>query len=193
MSSRSLNVFLLTMINLATILSIRNWPLTAEYGLASIFFLLLSLLVFFLPTAFISAELATGWPERGGIFVWVREAFGNKAAFLAVWLLWVENVVWYPTILSFVAGSIAFAFDPGLASNRLYTFGVILVIFWGMTLLNLLGMKISGWISSLGVILGTLLPGILIISLGSIWYFGNNHLAITFSWEAFFPTFTHFG
>ena len=80
------------MINVATILSIRNWPVSAEYGLSSVVFLLLALLFFFIPAALVSAELATGWPQAGGVFVWVKEALGPRLGFLAIWLLWIENV-----------------------------------------------------------------------------------------------------
>lgn len=188
---RTLNVFLLTMISIATILSVRNWPLTAEYGFSSVFFLLLAMILFFIPVSLVSAELATGWPEKGGIFAWVKEAFGHKMGFLAIWLLWVENVVWYPTILSFVAGSIAYAFSPKLANNAFYTYIVILVSFLLSTALNLRGMKVSGWISSFGVIFGTFLPGLLIIVLGFIWFFSGKPLQINISWDSFFPHFTN--
>lgn len=188
---RVLNVFLLTMISIATILSVRNWPVTAEYGFSSIFFLILAMILFFVPVSLVAAELATGWPEKGGIFAWVKEAFGHKMGFLAVWLLWVENVVWYPTILSFVAGSIAFAFSPSLANHKLYTYFVIIFSFVLSTLINLRGMKVSGWISSIGVIFGTFLPGLLIIGLGFTWFISGKPLQISLSWDAFFPSLDH--
>ncbi|MBM3202061.1 MAG: amino acid permease [Chlamydiae bacterium] len=189
--AKTLNVFLLTMISIATILSVRNWPLTAEYGLSSIFFLLLAVITFFIPVSLVAAELATGWPEKGGIFAWVKEAFGHKLGFLAVWLLWVENIVWYPTILSFMAGSIAYAFNKQLATNKFYTYFVILGTFVLSTLLNLRGMKVSGWISSFGVILGTFVPGLLIIVLGMVWFFSGHPIEITFSWSSFIPQLNH--
>lgn len=169
---RVLNVFLLSMINVAAILSIKNWPLTAGYGIYSIYFYLFAALFFFIPVSLVSAELATGWPQRGGIFVWVKEALGDRWAFLAIWLLWVENVVYYPTVLTFISATVAYAIYPPLANSPLYTFCIILTVFWGATLINLKGMKTSGWISSLGVILGTFIPGILIIGLGAFWIFG---------------------
>ncbi len=88
--SKKISVFILTMINIATILSIRNWPISAQYGLSSIVFLTLALLFFFIPAALVSAELATAWPQKGGIFVWVKEALGHRLGFLAVWLLWLD-------------------------------------------------------------------------------------------------------
>ena len=186
-SSRTLNIFFLAMINVAAICSIKNWPLTAEYGFSSLFYFIVSSLLFFIPVSLVSAELTTGWPERGGVYVWVKEAFGHRMGFLAVWLLWIENVVWYPTILSFIAGTVAFSFNPALANNTLYMFCVIFGAFWGATLVNLLGMKTSGWISTLGVILGTIIPGIVIITLGVIWILAGNPLHITFGWDHFFP------
>ena len=61
MEKKSLNTFLLIGIFVSTILSIRNWPVSAEYGLSSLFFITLAALFFLIPVAVISAELATGW------------------------------------------------------------------------------------------------------------------------------------
>lgn len=184
---RTITVFTLAMINVAAIGSVKNWPVTAEYGLSAIFYLILAALLFFLPVSLVSAELATGWPEDGGIFVWVKEAFGHRTGFLAIWLLWTENVIWYPTVLSFFAATVAYLFDPSLASNTTYMLSVILIAFWIATLVNLFGMKISSWISSIGVILGTFLPGSLIILLGLVWYFSGEPLQITFEWKSLLP------
>lgn len=184
---RVLSIFTLAMINLAAVLSIKNWPITAEYGLSSITYYVIAALFFFLPVSFVSAELATGWPERGGVFVWVKEALGHKAGFLAIWLLWIENVIALPTTLSFIAGSLAFAFMPSLANNALYTFAIVVVVFWSISLVNFLGMKASGLISSASVILGTILPGIFIIGIGLLWFFGGNVSHIEFSMKGLIP------
>lgn len=190
--TRKINVFILTMINIATILSIRNWPTSAQYGLSSVVFLLLALFFFFIPAALVSAELATGWPQKGGVFVWVKEALGHRSGFLAVWLLWLENVVWYPTILSFVAATIAYIINPALSHNKWFTFTIIIGIFWLITLVNLKGIKVSGWISSIAATFGTLLPGALIILLGVAWIALDYPSNITFSLEALKPNLTSF-
>lgn len=191
-TARKLNVFLLTMINIAVILSIRNLPAMAEYGFSSISYLILVLLCFFIPISLVSAELATGWPKKGGIYVWVKEALGPKIGFLAICLYWIENVLWYPTILSFMAGVVAYAFSPALASNAWYQFFAILTTYWFLTYLNLKGTKFSGWISTFCVITGTLLPGIVLIILGLTWIAMGNPSNISFSWEALTPRLTSF-
>lgn len=187
---RCISVFALAMINLAAIGSVKNWPITAEYGLASIFYLLLAALVFFIPLSLVSAELATGFPKAGGVFVWVQEAFGTRAGFLAIWLQWIENVIWYPTILSFIAATLAYLFDPELSSSTTYTLSVVLISFWLATLLNLMGMQASSWISSISVIFGSFVPGFFIIALGLFWFFQGNFLQITLDWGHLVPDLT---
>ena len=187
---RFMNVFVLAMMNLAIMVSIRNLALVAEYGLGAIFLYLLIGIGFLLPTALISAELATGWAKTGGIYIWVREAFGPKWGFFAIWMQWIHSVPWYPVILSFVGANIGFLIAPSLANNKLYLMAVILVLFWLMTIINFVGLKISSWFSTFCVIAGTILPGCLIIFLGFHWYLSGNGSHINLSLDGFIPDFS---
>jgi glutamate:GABA antiporter len=186
MQKRTIGIFALAMINVAAICNIKNFPLTAEYGLASLFYFLVASLLFFIPVSIVSAELATGWPERG-VYQWVNEAMGAKMGFLAIWLQWSSNIIWYPTSLSFIAATFAYIFDPALATNKIYIFSVVITSFWVMTSLNLLGMKISGFISSFSALFGTILPGILIIILGIIWIRQDKPLQVSLNAISFIP------
>jgi amino acid transporter len=62
-----------------------------------------------------------------------------------------------------------------------------------MTLLNYLGIKTSGWFSTIGVILGTLLPGLFIIYYGITWVTEGHPVQTPISWDAFIPSFTQLG
>jgi len=192
MSTRSkiLGIFSLAMINVAAICGIRNLPVMAEYGFSSLFLILLASVIFFIPASLTCAELASGWPKVGGIFAWVKEAFGHRSGFLAIWLLWIENVIWYPTALAFIAASIAYIFDPSLSNNNLFNICMILIIFWAATWANLSGMRVSSWISEFGVIVGTLLAGLIIVILGIVWFSQGQPMQISFSWNTFLPDFT---
>jgi len=142
-TTRVLSVFSLVMITITSVDSVRNLPATALFGSSLIAFFSLAALLFLIPTAIISAELATMLPKEGGIYVWVREAFGKRFGFLAIWFQWVENIIWYPTILSFIAGTLAYLLSSTLGHNPYYITGTILVTFWGATFLNLFGMRVS--------------------------------------------------
>ncbi len=182
---------MLSMINIATVMSVKDWAVNAEYGLAAVSFIILALIFFFVPAALISAELATGWPHKGGIFAWVKEALGHRMGFLAIWLLWLQNVVWYPTMLSFTAAAIAYIFMPSLAHNPTFIFWMILSIFWGLTFINLRGMETSRWISTIGVIFGIFLPGAVIILFGFAWVSAGNIAISNFSYHDLLPKMSH--
>ncbi len=183
-----LSIFTLTMINIAAIASLRNLPLASSFGFSIIFIYAVMALIFLIPSALVSAELATTYHNTtGGVFKWVEEAFGPRAGFLAIWMQFIENVIWYPTGLSFVAATLAYLINPALASNKIYMISMILGLFWGATFINLKGMKTSGLISTFGAILGTLIPGALIISLGIIWWIMGKPLAVEMSASTFLP------
>ena len=183
----ALTVFSLTMITVGSVDSIRNLPATALFGSQLIAFFILGAVCFLIPTALVSAELASGWAKQGGIYIWVKEAFGKQVGFLAIWLQWISNVIWYPTILSFVAGSMGYLIDPSLSSNPYFLCAVIVVSFWGATWVNLLGMRSSALFSNVCAIAGLLLPMALIIGLGSVWLLGGNPTQIQFDAASMLP------
>lgn len=189
MSSKkhALTIFSLTMITVGSVDSIRNLPATALFGSQLIAFFFLGALFFLIPTALISAELASGWPKQGGIYIWVKEAFGRHIGFLAIWLQWIENVIWYPTILSFVAGTIGYLINPAMASNAHFLWLIIVLSFWGATLINMRGMSSSALFSNVCAISGLLLPMSLIIGLGAAWIVGGNPLQIQFDTPSIVP------
>ena len=112
---RSLTVFALVMITTGIITSIHGAPSMAEYGFSLVFIYLFVAIVFLMPSALISAELATGWPEDGGVYVWVKQAFGERMGFVAVWQQWIENVIWFPSILTVTIVAATYGFEIGRA------------------------------------------------------------------------------
>ncbi|MFI4937100.1 MAG: APC family permease [Candidatus Berkiellales bacterium] len=189
-SPRVLGIFTLSMISVSAIIALRNLPTLAKNGFSIVFILTLAALLFFIPVALSCAELASGWPKNGGVYAWVKEAFGDKSGALAVWLEWIESVVWLPTVLSFIASSIAYIVDPNLVSHRYFMFFAMVTILWSGTFLNFLGTKTSGWFSTLGIIAGSIIPGFAIIGLGGYWLASGQPIQIQMNSASFFPDFS---
>ncbi len=168
-SKKVLSVFSLVMINVIAVDSLRTLPLTAKLGFHLVTFYLVAAFAFFIPVALVAAELATAYPNTGGVYIWVREAFGRRTAFITIWLQWIYNVVWYPTIMAFVAATLSYLFAPELANNKLYLLITVISLFWLFTILNCFGMKVSGLVSIIGASVGTLIPMIGITILGVVW------------------------
>lgn len=177
-SKKMLSVFSLVMINVIAVDSLRTLPLSASLGLSLIGFYAIAAIAFLLPVALVAAELATAYPNTGGLYVWVREAFGKRAGFITIWLQWIYNVVWYPTIMAFIAATFSYLFDLHLANNKIYLLTTSLSLFWLFTVINCFGMRFSTWISIIGALFGTLLPMVGIIFLGIIWFFKGGAIAI---------------
>lgn len=187
---RVLGTMSLAMITMAAIVSLRNLSFMAGLGISAVFFLLFAALIFFIPSALIVAELAAAWPHPGGCYVWVKEAFGKPLAFFALWLSWMANVAWFPTILLFTATMLTYMLQP-ILPNIEFSQDIILLamlaIFWAATIVNFLGIEVSGLVSSVGVLLGTIIPGAIIILLGIWWVGADNNLHIPINMQALIP------
>ena len=185
----ALGLFALSMISVSAIIALRNLPTLAKNGTSVIFLLTLAALLFFIPIALTCAELASAWPKNGGIYAWVKEAFGESAGALAVWLEWIESVVWLPAVLSFIASGIAFVVRPELVHDRAFMLTTMLSVLWSGTLLNFLSTKTSGWVSAIGIIAGSIIPGLLIIGLGGYWLTTGQPVHIELTLDALIPDF----
>ncbi len=183
-----LKIIPLTLLITGGIDIIRNLPTSAIFGSTLIFFFLFAGFFFLIPTALVSAELSSNVNE-GGIFHWVKAAFGERTAFLAIWLQWLNNLLWFPIILSFIVGTAAYLINPVLAQNKFYLVLSILSVFWALTLVNLRGLRLSTRFSSFCAFVGVLLPILLIMGLGVIWVVQGNPLQIHLTPHNLLPNF----
>ncbi|MBP9722667.1 MAG: amino acid permease [Gammaproteobacteria bacterium] len=196
-NKKPLSFLSIILITVVSVDSIRNLPATAIFGGQIFFFFLGACILFLLPCAFISAELSAheSSSNEGGIYYWLKEAFGDQVAFIGIWFQWLENVIFYPAILSFVAGTLAYIISPSnaleLSANKNYILIVILSIFWLLTLINLYGIKLTARISNLCTIFGLLLPMSIIILLGLDWIISGNNIQIPLSISSLWPDFTN--
>lgn len=76
--SAKLSIVTLAIMNITTVVSLRGLPSEAEYGITSAFYYLFAAVFFLIPVSLVAAELATGWPQKGGVFRWISEAFGHR-------------------------------------------------------------------------------------------------------------------
>jgi amino acid transporter len=165
-----LGIFALAMINVAAVLSIRNFPSMAMFGWQCIGWYIIGTVLFLIPLSLAGAELATMLSDKGGgVYAWCKEAFGEKGGFVAIFCEWSNNLVWFPTVLAFIASTLAFALSPALGSNSIYLFVVMMIAFWGTTAIAYFGEDVSSKFQNYGVILGSIIPSVLIIGLGIWW------------------------
>ena len=193
----SITIGALAVMNIVAVVSLRGLPSEAEYGLSSVFYYVLAAVVFLVPVSLVAAELATGWPEAGGVFRWVGEAFGPRLAFLAMFMLFIEVTIWFPTVLTFGAVSLAYTgdnqnVDAQLAGNKLFVLAVVLVVYWLATFIAFRGAKAFSKVSQWGGIVGTIIPAVILIVLGFSYFFAGNTPQIQLGWGELLPDFGNF-
>jgi len=188
---KALSAFSLMMLTVGSVDSIRNLPTTALFGSQLVMFFVFGALFFLFPTALVSAELSSGLPREGGIYIWVKLAFGKRAGLFAIWLQWIGNVIWYPTLLSFLAGTFGYLIAPDYANDSMFLYVSIVSAFTLATCINFFGMRSSAWFSNFCAITGLLIPMTVIITLGVIWLINGHPSQIHFSLHDFFPDIHH--
>ena len=140
--------------------------IAAALGAVSLVFWFLGAIFFLLPFALIVIELATKYPEEGGMYVWVKKQLGNGPSFVVAWCYWVNNFFFYPAILTFFATSLTYAFGrPDLAKNEIFITCTVIIAFWAIIGLTLSGIKASRIAGSFGGITASLVF-IILIGLG---------------------------
>jgi glutamate:GABA antiporter len=179
----------LALMTTSSVASLRSAPTMAVYGLACVFLYIVPAIVFLLPQSLVAAELASGW--SGGVFRWVSEGLSPRWGMLAVWCQFAMTIFYYPTLLGFVASTLAYVINPDLASNGVYTGVVIVVVFWTAVLVSSHGgVGVVAKLASNGLVIGTLIPGALLVILGVVFLVQGNASAAPMNASHLLPEWT---
>src|SRR4051794_19800827 len=175
----------LALMTTSSVASLRPAPTMAVYGLASVFLYLVPAVVFLLPTSLVSAELASGWD--GGVYNWVSLGISKPMGFLAVWCQFAMTIFYYPSLLGFVASTLAYVINPALATSGVWTACVIVVVYWSGVWVSSRGTKGVAGLASGGLIIGTLIPGVVLVLLGVVFLGQGNPSAASMTTSHLLP------
>ena len=189
--------------NITAIVGLRWLTTASAFGPASLLLWLLAMVTFFLPSAAAVRELADQDPGEGGIYRWVRTAFGPRHGFTAGWGYWVNNLVYFPSLLLTTAAIAAYAGGTRfvhLEESKLFVAVFSLGILWIALGMNLVGLRVGKWVQNLGAY-GTWVPALIFVLLaawslatfGSATSFAPAHLLprdFDYSLVSFFATMT---
>ena len=165
----------LAFITVGSVGNLGSTPPLAVLGLASISLYVLPAVLFLLPVSLVAAELASGWP--GGVYKWVEQGISAPMGLLAVWCEFAQTIFFYPALLAYIADTLAYVIDPRLSGNGVYTAVIIIVLFWAGVPVTSRGSILVAALSSRGTVIGTLIPGAIIVALGVAYLLQGNHSA----------------
>lgn len=174
----------MTLFTVCAILVIDQLAASASIGVQSIFWWIFTLVLFFIPYGLITSELGSTYPEEGGIYAWVRRAFGPLWAGRTAWLWWVNVAFWMPSVYILFAGVLAelVAPDMSLWTKILIT----LALTWVTVGINILALDVGKWVPNIGAICKAVI--MLAIGFGGVAYAMSHGVANAFTIESLMPS-----
>jgi amino acid transporter len=173
----------MVLFTVSAILLLDTLAAAASIGSSSVFWWLFLGLIFFVPFAMICAEMGCTYPEQGGIYAWVRNAFGGRWGSRVSWGYWVNTTVWIPAIFILFAGVLRQLFFPDLSMAGQIAIGIVLL--WVAVGLNAVTLDIGKWIPNLGAILKIVV--FVAVIAGAILYTQDHGMANAITLESLKP------
>jgi len=174
---RELRLWHLVLFNISAVAGVRWLAAAAHTGPGSLSLWLLAAVAFFLPSALVVSTLSARFPEEGGFYVWTKKAFGDWHGFLAAWVYFVSNILYFPTLLlsgvamaSYMFGQTGVKYSENPAYAIPVTVAGLLLAFF----VNLIGLRFGKWPGLLGGVTSYLVAGLLCaFGLLVAWRFGS--------------------
>ena len=156
--------------NIVAVVGMRWIARGARTGPPSVTLWILAWAAFFVPLALAVSALARKYPEQGGVYAWVRRAFGGGHGFICGWCLWVNNMFYFPSLLLF--GAANFAAIGGerwqaMGASRWYSVLFVLAAIWIAAGINIVGLRWGKWLQNAGS-LGVWVPAGLLLGCGAL-------------------------
>ncbi len=115
-------------------------------GAETFTWLVFLIIVFLVPYALIFAETGSAFVGEGGVYLWVRKAFGRPAAAIASAFTWITQPVWVGGSMAFLNAEAArehlVPFEAGSAAD--YAFKILFI--WLTVLAAVLSLRRAKWI-----------------------------------------------
>jgi amino acid transporter len=163
---RALGLRDVVLMNIVAVVGLRWIARGARTGPPSVTLWMLAWIAFFVPLAVSVASLAKRYPDQGGVYVWVRRAFGPRHGFVCGWCLWVNNLFYFPSVLLFGAANFAAMGNwQTLGASRAYAVAFVLVGIWIAAGVNVIGLRLGKWLQNAGSF-GVWIPVGLLIGCG---------------------------
>lgn len=185
MEDKKMGITPLALFSLCAVLVVDTLTASASIGVSSIGWWLLILVVFVLPYGLITSELSSAYPGEGGIYDWVKKAFGSNWAIRTTWFYWINVGLWMPAVYILFAGMFAELFAPDLPLSAQIL--ICIALTWGTVWICNISADIGVMITNFCAILKVII--ISVLGVGGFIYAANNGVANEFSFQAILPSF----
>ena len=176
----------LVLFSFCAIFGVEAIATAAAIGPSAISWWLIFIVCYFLPSGLISAELGSTYPEQGGIYAWVKRAFGKRWAARTIWYYWLSLPIWIPAIYIAFAEILGHMFFPGLKLWDQVLIAIVMI--WVTTVVNICSLESSKWVTNLGSI-SKLLIAIGMVLAAGMFFLKHGHMANEINLVNILPSF----
>jgi amino acid transporter len=150
---------------ICTIVGVDTIATVAQGGGESFTWMMVFAVIFFVPQAFLFAELGAAFPQEGGPYYWTRLAFGHLAGAVNNFLYWITNPVWIGGTLAISCiGAVEVFFNNGNALPTAVWYIVALVFVWASIVAAITSFSVGKWVPTAGAYARFLLLALFIIT-----------------------------
>lgn len=174
----------LALFSLCAVIVVDTLTASASIGVSSIGWWLVTLVIFVIPYGLITSELGTTYPGDGGIYDWVKKAFGYKWAVRTTWFYWINVGLWMPAVYIMFAGMFAELFFPDL--SLMAQIAICVVLTWLTIWICNVSVDVGVWVTNIGAILK--ITVISVLGFGGFIYAAKNGVANEFTIQAMMPS-----
>ena len=144
-------LFSMVLFSVSAILVADTVASSAAMGVQGLGFWIILGLLFFIPYGFVTAELGSAWPDEGGIYVWVKTAFGPGLGTVTSWMYWVNVALWAPSVFVLFIGAFEVAF--GVDVPPVWEAVIVIAMVWAIVLVGILPLEWSKFVPNLSAAL----------------------------------------
>jgi glutamate:GABA antiporter len=156
----------MTLFTVCAIIVMDTLAASAAIGPSTIAWWIITLLLFFIPYGLITAELGSTYPDQGGLYIWIKRAFGAKWAARSTWYYWINVALWMPSVYILFAGVFAQMFFPDM--SLWLQIGIGIVLTWITVLIGVMTLEMGKWVPNVGAILKAAI--MLVLGAGGVIY-----------------------
>lgn len=156
----------------------------AAIGNSQYFWWLFLILAFLLPYGLIAAELGSTYQDEGGLYDWIKRAYGPKWGARASWYYWINYPLWmaslaviFPEVISSISGS---------EISTFWATAIQLAFIWIVVFISLFRVSDSKWVLNLSAVIKVFIA-LVVGSLGLYVAFTRG-MATEFTWGSLFPS-----
>jgi len=177
-------LFSMVLFSVSAILVADTVGASAAMGVQGLGFWIILGFLFFIPYGLVTAELGSAWPDEGGIYVWVKEAFGPAWGTVTSWMYWVNVALWAPSVFVLFVGSLEVAF--GVDVSPLWEAVIVIALVWAIVLIGILPLSWSKFVPNLSAAVKV----IVLVGLGAmgIAYAVKHGVANSFALDQWIPS-----